>query len=93
MRKTGGTDINILTNCTVGQFILYFGTNYSAALLAIISTEKFFALYFPFKAKTMCTVHTAKIVSAVTALIYVAYDLQFPFLVKVMTGIHGEFCG
>ena len=39
----------------------------------------------------MCTVHTAKRVSAVTALIYVAYDLQFPFLVKV-TGIHGKFC-
>ena len=40
----------------------------------------------------MCTVHTAKRVSAVTALIYVAYDLQFPFLVKVITGIHGKFC-
>ena len=40
----------------------------------------------------MCTVRTAKRVSAFTALIYVAYNLQFPFLVKVMTGIHGKFC-
>ena len=40
----------------------------------------------------MCTVRTAKRVSAVTALIYVAYDLQFPFLVKVGTDIHGKFC-
>ena len=93
VREIGNVDIDILTNCALGQFPKWFGTNYSSALLAIISTEKFFALYFPFKAKTMCTVRTAKRVSAVTALIYVAYNLQFPFLVKVTTGIHGKFCG
>ena len=93
VREIGGVDIDALTNCTLCQFLKYFGNNYSSALLAIISTEKFFALYFPFKAKTMYTVRTAKRVSAVTALIYVAYDLQFPFLVKVGTGIHGKFCG
>ena len=92
VREIGGIDIDILTNCTLGQFLKWFGTNYSSALLAMISIEKFFALYFPFKAKTICSVPTAKRVSAVTALIYVAYDLQFPFLTKVGTNIHGKFC-
>ena len=92
VRDIGGVDVDILTNCILGHFLPYFGMNYSSALLVIISTEKFFALYFPFKAKTMCTVRTAKKVSAVTALIYIAYDLQFPFLVTVGTGIHGLSC-
>ena len=92
VREIGNVDLDILTNCTLGEFLKWFGTSYSSALLVIISTEKFFALYFPFKAKTMCTVRTAKRVSAVTALIYVAYNLQFPFLVKVGNGIHGESC-
>ena len=92
VREIGGIDIDTLTNCTLSQFLKWFGTNYSSALLVIISTEKFFALYFPFKAKTMCTVRTAKRVSAVTALMYGACSLQFPFLVKVGNGIHGESC-
>ena len=89
----GDVDIFLWTNCTVGFFLLYFGANYSSALLVIISVEKFLALYFPFKTKSICTVRIARMVSLVTAVIFIAFDLQFPFMGKVKTNKYGqEYC-
>ena len=47
-----------------------------------MSLEKFFALYFPLKSKTVCTVKTAKWVTGVAALIFLSYDSQYLILYK-----------
>ena len=46
-----------------------------------MSVEKFLALYFPFKTKTLCTVKIAKRVVFITFLIYAAFDSQFFFII------------
>ena len=48
-------------------------------LVAVMSIEKLFALYFPLKAKTYCTVGTAKWVTSILALIIAG--LNFPTIV------------
>ena len=53
-----------------------------------MSVEKFFALYFPLKAKTYCTVGTAKLSSSILAL--VIGGLNFPFL--IFFRFDGKFC-
>ena len=47
-----------------------------------MSVEKFFALYFPLKTKTVCTVKTAKRVTIVAAVIFAAFDSQFFFIMR-----------
>ena len=69
---------------------MYFGFNYSSALLVIISVEKFLALYFPFKTKTICTVRIARRVSFVTGVIFLAWDSQFKILGKVALNMFGQ---
>ena len=68
-------DIFVWTGCGLGFFMMYFGFSSSSTLLVIISVEKCFALYFPFKTKTVCTVRTARRVSLVTVLIFVGFNL------------------
>ena len=45
-----------------------------------MSIEKFTVLYFPFKARTICTLTNAKIVSLVTAVVFIIFDAQFFYL-------------
>ena len=47
-----------------------------------MSVEKFFALYFPLKTKTVCTVKTAKRVTIVAAVVFAAFDSQFFFIMR-----------
>ena len=44
-------------------------------LLAVMSIEKFFALYFPLKAKPYCTVGTAKWVTGILAIVIVCFNV------------------
>ena len=62
-------------------------------MLLIISVEKCFALYFPFKFKTVCTVKTAKRVSLLTALIYAAFFSQVFYFAKEPSNWQGSYCG
>ena len=71
---------------------MHFGFSYSSAILVIITIEKCFALYFPFKAKTICTVRTAKRVSLVTAVIYVAFNAQFFYFASKKNDERGTYC-
>ena len=45
-----------------------------------MSVEKWFALYFPFKSLTICTVHSAKRISLVTCVIFLVFSSQLLFL-------------
>ena len=85
-------DIFVWTGCGFGYFLLYFGSTYSSVILVIISLEKFFALYFPLKTKTVCTVSMARRVSLVTGIIFIGFNLQFFFISKKFGDSFGEYC-
>ena len=57
------------TDCKLGYFLYYFAADFSSMLLPVMSVEKLFALYFPLKAKSYCTVGTAKWVTFILALV------------------------
>ena len=63
-------------------FFFFFFRQYSSTLLVFMSIEKFFALYFPLKSKTVCTLKTAKWVTGVSALIFFSYNVQYLILYK-----------
>ena len=69
----------VWTDCKPGYFFYRFGGHYSSMLLAVMSVEKLFALYFPLKAKSYCTVGTAKWVTSILA--FVIAGLDFPSLI------------
>lgn len=52
--------------------------------------EKCFALYFPLKTRSICTVHTAKRVSIITGLIFAAFNSQWFFINEARTNSKGE---
>ena len=72
-------DLDAFTDCKFGYFLFYFGGDYSSMLLAVMSVEKLFALYFPLKAKSYCTVGTAKWVTSILATVIAG--LNFPLLI------------
>ena len=84
-------DPMVWISCQLGIF-LYFGFTFSSSILLIISVEKCFALYLPFKSKTVCTVSIAKRVSLVTALIYAAFFSQMFYFAKGPSCWQGSYC-
>ena len=58
----------------------------------IISVEKCFALYFPFKSKTVCTIKIARRVSLVTAVIYAAFFSQMFYLAEKKSDPLQSYC-
>ena len=75
------------TDCGFGYDLYSCGAQYSSVLLGAMSAEKFFALYFPLKAKSYCTVGTAK---WVTFLALTIAGLNVPSLIwyKYVDGKH-----
>ena len=51
-------------------------------LLVLMSIEKCFAVYFPLKSKTVCTVKTAKWATGVVGVILAGYNLQWFVLIE-----------
>ena len=85
-------DPQIWISCQLGFFLIHFGLSYSSALLIIITTEKCFALYFPFKTKTICTVKTARRVSLVTAVLFAALNSSFFYFGKKISNESRTYC-
>ena len=73
----------LITRCKLPGFLYYFSQHYSLALLIIMSLEKFCALYFPLKTRSICTVGTAKWVTGIIAVIFVVYNSQTFFIFDV----------
>ena len=67
------------TDCKMMLPLFFFCTQYSASLLIIMSAEKCFALYFPLQSKSICTVRTAKKISAVAAFLFFMFDVHIIF--------------
>ena len=70
------------TDCKLTYFLFYFCRHCSSALLVVMSLEKCFVLYFPFKAKTICTVKTAQWVSGMVSLGFIIYDCQLFIIIE-----------
>ena len=62
------------THCKVGEFLFRFGRQYSSMLLVLMSIEKCFAVYFPLKSKTVCTVKIAKWATGTVGVLLAGYD-------------------
>ena len=69
-------------DCKLAYFLFYFGRHYSSMLLVSMSLEKCFAVYFPLKSKTVCTVKTAKWLTGIEGVILAGYDSIYFFIVK-----------
>ena len=70
------------TDCKLGIFCWFFFRQFSSVLLVLMSIEKFIALYFPLKVRSICTIKTAKWVSGIAFLIYALFNCQFFFTAK-----------
>ena len=57
-----------------------------------MSVEKFFALYFPLKTQSVCTVKTARRISLCTAAAYIAFDSQIFFIMEAVGDDFGKYC-
>ena len=77
-------------DCKVGKGLFHFCSQYSSSLLMIMSIEKCFALYFPLKTKSICTVGTAKQISMGAALALSAFNVQFVYIYGVKTDSSGK---
>ena len=62
------------TNCKLFFFLFFFGRHYSSTLLVLMSMEKCFAVYFPLKAKTICTVKTVKWATGIVGFVFACCD-------------------
>ena len=78
------------TGCERSRFLFDFGRYYSSLLLVMMSFEKFFALYFPLKTKSIYTVRNAKRVCLVVARIFIVYFLQIFFTRKAGKNKNGS---
>ena len=76
-------------DCKLYKFLFFFCEHYSSALLVIMSIEKFFALYFPLKTRSVCTVGTARWVSGITSLIFIIFNAQSLFIYEAQTDSYG----
>ena len=73
-------DVRMWTDCKLYYFMFYLGRHYSSMLLVLMSIEKCFAVYFPLKSKTVCTVKTAKWATGFIGIILAGYNLVHLFL-------------
>ena len=68
--------------CKLQWFLLFTLEPLSSAILVIMSAEKYFALYYPVKAKIVCKVTIAKHVSFWAFLIFFCFGAQWLFIAE-----------
>ena len=71
----GQIDPRSWTDCKLYYFMFYYGMHYSSMLLVLMSVEKCFAVYFPLKSKTVCTIRTAKWTTGIVGIILAGYNI------------------
>ena len=66
------------TDCKLFYFLFRFGRQYSSMLLVLMSLiSKCFAVYFPLKSKTICTVKTGKWATGIVGIVLVGYNYVY----------------
>ena len=71
---------------------MHFFSQYSSTILAMMCIEKFFALYFPLKTRSICTVRTAKWVTGITAVCLAIVNSPLLVIMKEVTISHVTDC-
>ena len=66
-----------LTGCKVHVFLVYFIKHFSAWLLVAVALERFISVWFPFRAKTICTHRNAAFGVCAIAVALVGINLYF----------------
>ena len=77
-------------DCKLYYFMLRFGRHYSSVLLVLMSLEKCFAVYFPLKSKTICTVRTAKWGTGVVGVVLAAFNMNIFFVESHLIKLSGR---
>ena len=67
-------------DCKLFYFLVLFSSYLSSCLLAVMCIEKFFALYFPLKTRSICTVDMAKRITFLVVFILAGVNLQNIFI-------------
>ena len=75
-------DVRIWTDCKLYYFMFYFGSDYSSTLFVLMSIEKCFAVYFPLKSKTVCTVRTSQWAAGICGVMMAGHNSLFFFVIK-----------
>ena len=70
-------------NCLPLYFAYYFFEHFSAWLLTTMTIERCIAVWFPFSAKKICTVRSAKRVTAGVATIFLILNSQWFFIIEI----------
>ena len=86
----GQVDPGSWTDCKLYYFMLRFGRHYSSVLLVLMSLEKCFAVYFPLKSKTICTVKTAKWTTGIIGVVLAAFNMNIFFLESHVIKLSGR---
>ena len=69
-------------DCKLFYFLTPFSAELSSNLLAVMCIEKFFALYFPLRTRSLCTIAMAKRVTFSVTLILAGYNIQAFFFMS-----------
>ena len=77
-------------DCKFLLFFAPFSSQWSSCLLVVMCIEKFFALYFPLKTRSICTVAMAKRVTFVLTLFLIAVNLQSFFIFEPQVNAYGR---
>ena len=67
-------DMRKWTDCKLFYFLYDLLEQHSSMLLVLMSVEKCFAVYYPLKSKTVCTVKTAKWATGIVGVILAGYS-------------------
>ena len=71
------------TDCKLYSFLIHFFTHCSSAILAIMSVEKFVALFYPLHSKRMCNIKVAKLVCLTAAFLFIVVNFYLIMVAKV----------
>ena len=83
-------DPRIWTDCKLFYFLYHFWMQYLSSILVLMSVEKCFAVYFPLKSKTICTVRTAKWATDIVGIILMSFNIYHFFSNE---SHFSKFCG
>ena len=76
-------------DCKFFYFLFYLSSQTSSCLLAVMCIEKFFALYFPLRSRSICTVATAKKVTFSVTFVIAGINMQHFFIWEAYTSTKG----
>ena len=90
-------DFSIAWSCSLSRiicrFFVFWNGNCASWIITLLSVERFLAIYFPLRTKTL-TSNTKEIVTMIiTAIIMAALNLHFFWTYEIIQGRYSKYCG